>query len=163
MYEFKQTALNTYNFLVIKKLKPYGYYPHTNGMWKHKSHPITFCHFVDDFGVKYWNKKDVDHLIHALKQHYKISFDWKGKHYCGFNLQWNYNKHNVNIIIPDFIPSVLIRFQHTTTKTTYNPYKQICTYNQIRLIAVRPDTSPPLSPQHKTKIRHNNWMCHRQV
>ena len=55
--------------------------------------------------------------------------------------------------MPDFIPSGLKRFQHTPSQPTFTPYKQICTYNQTRQIAIQPDTSPPLSSQHKTKTR----------
>ena len=53
----------------------------------------------------------------------------------------------------DYTSSVLQRFQHTSTKPSYDPYKQICTYNQIRQLAIQPDISPPLSRQHKTKIQ----------
>ena len=91
MYGLKQAALLAYNFLV-KNLLPYGYYPipHTIRIWKHKSRPITFCLCVDNFGVKYFHKQEVDYLIQALQQNYKLSIDWEGKHYCRFNLQWNY-------------------------------------------------------------------------
>ena len=72
MYGFKQAALVAYNFLV-KNLQPYEYYPipHRIGIWKHKLRKIKFCLCVDDFGVKYFHKQYVDHLIHALTQHYK--------------------------------------------------------------------------------------------
>ena len=54
--------------------------------------------------------------------------------------------------MPDYIPSVLKRFQHTKTKPHCTPYKPLCLYNQIRQIAVQPDISPPLSPPNKTKV-----------
>ena len=120
------------------------------GIWKHKSRLITFCLCVDDFGVKYFNKQDVHHLIYALQQHYKLSIDWEGKHHCGFNLhKYNY----VDVTIPDYIPSVLKRFQHIQTTPTYTPYKPLPTYNKTRQIAIQPDTSPPLSTPNETKVR----------
>ena len=63
MYGLKQAALLAYNYLV-EKLAPHGYrpIPHTIGMWKHDTKPISFCLCVDDFGVKYTNKDDVEHL-----------------------------------------------------------------------------------------------------
>ena len=55
--------------------------------------------------------------------------------------------------MPDYIPAVLKRFQYTKTKPTYTPYKPLCPYNQIRQIAMQPDTSPPLSPPNKIKVQ----------
>ena len=109
-YGLKQAALLAYNFLV-KILEPYGHHPvpHTIGIWKHKSRPITFCVCVDDFDVKNFYKHNVHHLINALQQHYKLSIAWEGKHYNEFNLQWNYKDHFVDITMPDDIPAVLKR------------------------------------------------------
>ena len=61
------------NKLLKKRLAPAGYYemPHTPGLWKHVSCPITFTLVVDDFGVKYVNKKNSEHLVASLKEKYK--------------------------------------------------------------------------------------------
>ena len=65
------------NKLLKKRLAPAGHYdmPHTPGLWKHVSRPIAFTLVVDDFGVKYIDKKNADHLVAALKGKYKISED----------------------------------------------------------------------------------------
>ena len=57
------------NKLLKKRLAPEGYYemPHTPGLWKHVSCPIAFTLVVGDFGVKYVNKNNSDHLVAALK------------------------------------------------------------------------------------------------
>ena len=77
MYGLKQAAVLAYDNLV-KILAPFGYrpIPHTTGLWKHDTKPISFCLCVDDFGMKYFDKKDVDHLISALQSNYVISTDW---------------------------------------------------------------------------------------
>jgi hypothetical protein len=68
--------------LVIKmlrrKLAPFGYYEcvKTLGLWKHETRPLTFTLVVDDFGVKYKSKDDVDHLIASIKSTYKVTKDW---------------------------------------------------------------------------------------
>ena len=41
---------------------------------------------IDDFGVKYTKKDDVEHLMNILKQGYKIDTDWEGTHYLGLAL-----------------------------------------------------------------------------
>ena len=50
----------------------------TPGYWRHEWRPISFTLVVDDFGVKYINKTDVNHLIRVLSQDCKIHTDWDG-------------------------------------------------------------------------------------
>ena len=52
-----------------RKLAPFGYFESTNtpGLRYHESCPITFTLVVDNFGVKYENKDNVDHLIASIK------------------------------------------------------------------------------------------------
>jgi hypothetical protein len=51
-----------------RKFAPFGYYEciETPGLWKHETRPLTFTLVVDDFGVKYESKDDVDHLIASI-------------------------------------------------------------------------------------------------
>jgi hypothetical protein len=61
------------NKLLRKCLTPFGYFKcsKTLGLWKHKYRPISFTLIVNDFGVKYERKVDVNHLIAAIKSKYK--------------------------------------------------------------------------------------------
>ena len=54
-----------------RKLAPFGYTESVNtpGLWTHESRPISFTLVVDDFGVKYVSRDDVDHLITSIKAH----------------------------------------------------------------------------------------------
>ena len=56
------------------------------GLWKHKTRPIVFTLVVDDFGVKYANKEDAEHLMSVLKQDYEVTKDWKGERYIEMHL-----------------------------------------------------------------------------
>jgi hypothetical protein len=51
------------------KLAPFSYFEHVNTprLWYHESQPISFTLVVNDFGIKYVNKKDVDHLVASIK------------------------------------------------------------------------------------------------
>ena len=49
----------------------------TPGLWLHKTRDISFTLVVDDFGVKYTKKEDVNHLIEILENKYPIKVDWK--------------------------------------------------------------------------------------
>ena len=64
-----------------KRLNEVGYYQSktTPGYWKHEWMPISFRLVVDNFGVKYVNKADVEHLMSVLTAHYEIGTDWKAR------------------------------------------------------------------------------------
>ena len=71
-----------------KRLNKVGYYQikTTLGYWKHKRRPISFTLIVDNFGVKYINKADVNHLMSVPTQHYEINTDLEGMRYVGLTL-----------------------------------------------------------------------------
>ncbi len=113
MYGLKQAAILAYNQLKTN-LAPHGYRPIPNsvGMWTHDSKPIQFCLCVDDFGIKYQNKQDVEHLITTLKHNYNITIDWSGRNYCGLTLDWDYHAKHVDISMPGYIHKLLTRLAH---------------------------------------------------
>jgi hypothetical protein len=78
---------------------------------------------VDDFGVKYVRKGDVDHLISILKKSYDITEDWTGSKYIGLTLDWDYNRGKVHLSMPGYIDKALERFDHKAPSTPQNsPY-----------------------------------------
>ena len=97
-----------------KHLALHGYFPtkHTPGLWRHEHRPITFSLVVDNFGIKYVNKEDADHLLAALQEKYKVTMDWNGNLYCGITLLWNYIDRTVQLSMPGYIEAALLKFQH---------------------------------------------------
>jgi len=87
MYGLPQAGLLAQE-LLEERLADEGYYQseYTPGLWSHKTCPIQFSLVVDDFGVKYTREEDKEHLIKALKKHYKISQEDEGERYCGLTL-----------------------------------------------------------------------------
>jgi len=75
----------------------------TPGYWQHNWRPISFNLIVDDFGVKYINKDNVEHLMSVLQQDYEIDTDWDGTRYLGLTLDWDYIKHKVHCSMPGYI------------------------------------------------------------
>ena len=117
MYGLPQAGILA-NKLLRKRLAPHGYYevPHTPGLWKHISRPISFTLVVDDFGIKYQGKENADHLIKVLEQHYEISKDWKGQLYCGISLDWNYNERYVDTSMKNYVQKQLSKYEHIKPK-----------------------------------------------
>jgi hypothetical protein len=66
-----------------------------------------FTLVVDDFGVKFTNTADAEHLMTTLKELYTVSEDWDGAKYCGLTLNWDYTKRTVDISIPGYIECAL--------------------------------------------------------
>jgi hypothetical protein len=88
-----------------QKLVLFGYHKNVNtpGLWMHESRPITFTLVVDNFGVKFVNKDNVDHLISSIKKMYTLTKDWTGNLYCGITLEWDYIGRTVDISMPGYI------------------------------------------------------------
>jgi hypothetical protein len=65
--------------LLTKRLHKAGYQQSTitPGYWHHNWRPISFTLVVNDFGVKYTNKDDVEHLASVLRQDCEIDIDWE--------------------------------------------------------------------------------------
>ena len=104
MYGLPQAGILA-NKLLKKRLAKFGYFemPHTPGLWKHVSRPISFTPMVDDFDIKYVGKEHIDHLLSAIKTEYTIEVDWTGGLYCGIKLEWNYDKRYVDISMPGYV------------------------------------------------------------
>jgi hypothetical protein len=139
-----------------RKLAPFGYFEtNTPGLWKHESRPITFTLVVDDFGVKYVSKDDVDHLVSSIKKSYKLTEDWSGNLYCGIKLDWDYVGRTVDISMPGYIAKKLQEYNHITSKNI-----QTCPYTpapkQFGSEAQRPlppDSSPRLDKKGIRRVQ----------
>ena len=143
------------NKLLRKCLAPHGYYEckQTPGLWKHNSRPISFTLVVDDFRVKYTNKKDIDHLIDSLKTDNELTEDWDGDLYCGIKLKWDYDARTLDISMPGYIIKQLQKYKHASpTRPQHCPYTpEPKRYGSNAQRPLPKDTSPPLS---KEDIKH---------
>ena len=95
-------------------LEPHGYVPCpiTPGLWKDLHSDLQLTLVVDNFGVRYTKKSDVDRLLTTLQKEYKCSTDWTGNRYIGLTLDWNYEKGTVTLSMPGYIERALTRFEH---------------------------------------------------
>ena len=122
MYVLKEADIIAYQRLV-KNLAIYAYLPctHTPGLWKHATRNIMFTLAVDDLRVKYFHKDDIDHLFTALCQHYEISTDFTGTHYCGLTISWHLKKGCADISMPGYVMDALKKSSTSPLKTTACP------------------------------------------
>ena len=77
-----------------------------------------FCLCVDDFGIQYFSKDDIDHLLRAFQTKYTITKDFTGKKFCGLDLRWNYTNGWVDVSMDNFVTKTLVKlnFQKSTKK-----------------------------------------------
>ena len=141
-----------------KQLAPFGFYEckHTPGLWRHKTRPIVFTLWVDDYGVQYTDKKDVDYLLNTLTFcKYKFKPDWKGTQYCGMTIEWDYNARTCTISVPGYIEKVLIRFQHQKPKRPQHlPFlAPAVQYGKSAQQLAPEDTSPLLDKEGTKRIQ----------
>jgi hypothetical protein len=109
-----------------RKLAPFRYHksPNTPGLWLHESRPLTFTLVVDNFGIKFVNKANVDHLIASIKKRYTLTEDWTGGLHCGIMLKWDYVGRTVDILMPGYIKIKLQEYKHIMPKKL-----QTCPYS----------------------------------
>ena len=136
------------NDRLVAFLEPHGYVPvpFTPGLWRHTSRPISFTLVVDDFGVKYTQREDAEHLMTSLRQQYAVSEDWTGSRYCGLTLAWDYEHGTVDISIPGYVARALQRFNHLKPSTPqHSPHAWLKpTYGAKQQLTAPPDESPAL-------------------
>ena len=144
------------NDQLIAKLALTGYQPCplTPGLWRHSTRDIVFSLVVDDFGVRYTRREDVDHLLATLTQSYAVSLDWTGSRYCGLTLQWDYANRTCDMSMPGYIERTLQRFKHIASpQAEHAPHPwQRPTYGAKTQFAAMPDDSPSLDAADKTRI-----------
>ena len=84
---------------LVQQLGNHGHYKskYTKGLFLHNTRNIAFTLVVDDFAIKYSDKKDVDHLLDCIREKCPVKVDWEAKQYIGNNLEWNYKNLPINI------------------------------------------------------------------
>ena len=145
------------NDALIPRLKAAGYVQakRTPGLFRHTSNSVTFCLTVDDFGVKYTDKRDAIHLRDTLAQHYKITEDWNGTNYCGLDLEWHYDQGYVDMSMQGYVKKALQRFEHPKPKRPQHaPSKWTAPqYGAAQQYTEPEDTSPPLAPAQIKRLQ----------
>ena len=130
MYILAQAEIITHKALK-ERLRPYGYSPEniTPVLWTHQDRDIHFTLVVNDFGLKYRNKKYMDHLIAALRAKYEVTQYWMGDIYCGIKLKWYYAARLLDIYMPGYVKDALNKFQHPTPTIPHHSPNQWTPHN----------------------------------
>jgi hypothetical protein len=76
MYGLPQAGIIAQQLLETR-LATHSYHQSTTtpGLWRHDMRPICFTLVVNNFGVKYVNKADAEHLLNVIQKYYKCLSD----------------------------------------------------------------------------------------
>jgi hypothetical protein len=120
MYGLPQAGIIAQQLLETR-LAVHGYHQSTTtpGLWQHGMRPICFTLVVDDFGVKYINKADAEHLLNAIQKYNKCLSDWNAKQYCELTFKWDYEGRKVHSSMPKYLAKALQCFQHPPPPRKY--------------------------------------------
>jgi hypothetical protein len=122
MYGLKESGFIANQELKVILAKQ-GYIPSkfTPGLFTHKTRSIAFSLVVDDFGVKYEKKEDMNHLVKTLGDRSPIKVDLKAEFYLGITIKWDYENRTAKLSMPDYVKEALLEFQHEDThKVKFN-------------------------------------------
>ena len=88
IYELVKAGIIAHEALK-EHLKHYGFACAiiTQGLCKHQDREMNLTLVVDNFGIRYRNKKYADNLISALQAKYEVTQDWKGGLFCIITLK----------------------------------------------------------------------------
>ena len=112
---------------------------------------------MDDSGIRYRNKKYVDHLISDLQAKYEVTQDCTGGLYCGIKLKWYYKAQKLDISMPGYVKDKLHKFQHPTpTRPQHSPHQWTSPkYESTLLYLAQPeDYSLALNPEEANTFQN---------
>ena len=114
--------------LLEQRLNQEGYYQSriVPGLWRHNTKAIQFVLVVDDFGIKYLKKEDLDHLVQSLQKYYEVTVDMTGKEYVKIELDWDYEHRQVHLSMAPYLQKALRQFDNLVpTQRQDSPYPHI--------------------------------------
>ena len=116
MYGLPQAGLLS-QLQLISLLYEHGYHEtKTPMLFRHETRDVTFCLVVDDFGVKYSDNADLDHLVACLSNLYHVKCHRTGTKYLGFTVNHDPVARTLTLSYPDYIPKLLAQLRPNGTK-----------------------------------------------
>jgi hypothetical protein len=98
---------------LVKHLATHGYKQaeHTPCLFRHESNSVSFTLVVDDFGIKYKDEADADHLLAALRELYIMTEDRATKQkYVGITIDHDRDDNAIYLTMPGYVNKAMTRF-----------------------------------------------------
>ncbi len=127
MYGLPQSDSNSHDELE-ERLNKEGYFKSSlaPALWKHKTQPTQFVLIVNNFGIKYFTREGLDHLINTLKKYYDVKVDPEGKELVNIELDWDYKNRKVHLSMKPYLDKSLHQHNNVVpTKHQHSPYPHV--------------------------------------
>lgn len=85
----------------------------TPELFTHKTREIAFLLVVDDFGDKYIDRLDTEHLARKILKRYPCKSSWELTYYLGMILECNWTTQTLKLLMSGYVKEALLKFQHT--------------------------------------------------
>jgi hypothetical protein len=151
MYGLAQAGRLAQDRLILHLAKHgYSQCTRTPCLFYHSERKTLFSLVVDDFGIKYFDVADREHLLNALRELYTITTDLKGTAYLGMHINYvrsdDANIRMIQISMPGATQAFLDKYQFVPkSQRTDAPAPYTSVKYGTHVIAPLPlDTSPPL-------------------
>ena len=90
----------------------------------------------------------------------KLTCDWTGTQYIGITLDWDYNKRQVHLSMPNYVKKALKQFQTITGKLQHSPYPSVpIQYGAKKQYATQESTAPLLDDKAKRCWDYTVMVC----
>jgi len=155
MYGLPQLGSNSHDELE-EHLNKEGYFKSllVPALWKHKKRPTQFVLVVDDFGIKYFTKDNLDHLADTLKKYYRVKIDPDGKELVKIELDWDYTNKKVHLSMKPYLEKSLRQFDNVVpTKHQHSPYPHVKPKYGAKQQFAEYDESESAGDEEKTRIQ----------
>jgi hypothetical protein len=142
--------------LLEERLNQEGYFQSqiVPGFWKHKTRNIKFVLVVDNFGIKYLKKENLDHLIKSLEKYYDVTVDLECKEYVKIELDWDYDKREVHLWMMPYLQKALRQFDNVVpTKCEDSPYPHVEPKYGAKQQFAEYDTSVPVGKEEQKYVQ----------
>ena len=122
MYGLPQAGLLAQQRLITHLAKSdYHECPDVPCLFRHSTNSVAFSLVVDDFGIKYKDKADADHLIACIRSLYELKVDWSGSQYLGITIKFDSTARTATLSMPGYIDKIITRFYPNLTRGAPSP------------------------------------------
>ena len=151
------------NELLEKRLNKEGYFQSkiVPGLWHHSKRNLQFVLVVDDFGIKYLHREDLDHLIASLRKYYEVKGDLEGKEFVKINLDWDYDNGRVHLSMEPYHEKALRQFSNLVPSIQQDaPFPHGPPKYGVAEQYAEYDTSPQVGPKEQKHVQQVNgkWL-----